>query len=591
MQLTIMDNLASSVLGVMNNSLPNSLKYYDSAWHLYLAEGSSTLEFKVSKIKDGKIVDNLEIFKAGNHVKFTEDGEPHFLKMLKVTSNRTTITILCVDITLELLNEDCDAYSPNQSNTIDWYFSVFGLAQGNVIIGINEVKGQTRKLSWDGRQTKLARLMSIVKQFDAEYEFKNILYPSGALRYIVINIYKKNDGKKVQGVGKNRTDINLKIDQDIENISREEDMTGLFNAVEVTGKDGLKCTTVSRNEVDDSGREEFYIRYGESTAYAPFSANMFPANVANENTFGDRWIKRKFETDYTHQDDLVKYMFMQLQKYAYPVITISLDMAAGINWVQYGLNIGDTIKITDMKYDKSGIIIRSRVSEIIKSFDNTATNKIVLTNFIELKSKISSSIKDTMNKMIEDATPYISSISTSSSIIFKKSTDITTLTPIVNKGEKEVDLTSDFSFSWLVNDTEKSTNKSFTVEYSDLTEETNLVTLNIYKNSEKISSAQISLSKIADGISPINLFIKSSNGYQFKNNVINTTFTAILYQNNKEIDSDSTKFSYVWSKTNADGTADTAWNLAHQSSQKSITISNSDVSQRATFNCTAEPLS
>ena len=591
MQFTIMDNLASSVLGIMNNSLPKSLKYYDSVWHQYLAEGSSTLEFKISKIKDGKIVDNLEIFKAGNHVKFTEDGEPHFLKMLKVTSNRTTISVLCVDITLELLNEDCDVYYSSQSDTIEWYFSVFGLAQGNVSIGINEVKGQTRSLSWDKRQTKLARLISIVKEFDAEYEFKNILYPSGALRYIVINIYKKNDNKKIQGVGRNRTDINLKIDQDIDNISREEDMSSVFNAIEATGKDGLKCTTVSRNEVDDSGREEFYIRYGESTAFAPFSANMFPANVANENTLGDRWIKRKFETDYTDQNDLVKYMFMQLKKFAYPLITISLDMAAGINWVQYGLHIGDSIKITDMKYDKSGIIIRSRVSEIIKSFDDASSNKIVLTNFVELKSKISSDIKDTMNKMIEAATPYISSISSSSSIIFKKSTDTTTLTPIVNKGEKEVELTSDFSFSWLVNDTEKSTNKSFTVKYSDLTEETNLVTLNIYKNSEKISTSQISLSKIADGISPINLFIKSSNGYQFKNNVINTTFTAILYQNNKEIDSDSTKFSYVWTKTKADGTADTAWNLAHQSSQKSITISNSDVSQRATFNCTAEPLS
>ena len=93
-----------------------------------------------------------------------------------------------------------------------------------------------------------------------------------------------------------------------------------------------------------------------------------------------------------------------------------------------------------------------------------------------------------------------------------------------------------------------------------------------------------------DGVSPINLVIESSNGYQFKNNVINTTFTAILYQNNKEIDSDGTKFAYVWSKTKSDGTADTAWNLAHQSSQKSITITNSDILQRATFNCTAESL-
>ena len=93
-----------------------------------------------------------------------------------------------------------------------------------------------------------------------------------------------------------------------------------------------------------------------------------------------------------------------------------------------------------------------------------------------------------------------------------------------------------------------------------------------------------------DGISPINLVIKSSNGYQFKNGIINTTLTAKLYQNNKEIDSDGTGFAYIWSKTNADGTLDTDWNLAHQTSQKSITITYSDVLQRATFDCTAESL-
>ena len=93
-----------------------------------------------------------------------------------------------------------------------------------------------------------------------------------------------------------------------------------------------------------------------------------------------------------------------------------------------------------------------------------------------------------------------------------------------------------------------------------------------------------------DGTSPINLVIASSNGYQFKNGIINTTLTAKLYQNNKEIDSDGTGFAYVWSKTNADGTEDTAWNLAHQASQKSITITNSDIWQRVTFDCTAESL-
>lgn len=113
---------------------------------------------------------------------------------------------------------------------------------------------------------------------------------------------------------------------------------------------------------------------------------------------------------------------------------------------------------------------------------------------------------------------------------------------------------------------------------------------------DKISDSVIpsnytwSLIRGNDGVSPINLIIESSNGSQFKNNIINTTFTAKLYQDNKEIDKDGTKYAYVWSKVNSDGTVDTTWNLAHQTSQKSITITNSDVWKKATFNCTAEPL-
>ena len=62
------------------------------------------------------------------------------------------------------------------------------------------------------------------------------------------------------------------------------------------------------------------------------------------------------------------------------------------------------------------------------------------------------------------------------------------------------------------------------------------------------------------------------------------------YSNRVAMDIDGTRFAYVWTKTNFDGTVDTAWNLAHQTSQKSITITNSDVRQRATFDCTAESL-
>lgn len=136
--------------------------------------------------------------------------------------------------------------------------------------------------------------------------------------------------------------------------------------------------------------------------------------------------------------------------------------------------------------------------------------------------------------------------------------------------------------SWMPSSSEVTTADypSYRGEYSDISSE----------QSMDPSDYTWTITRGNDGNSPINLVIESSNGYQFKNNVINTTFTAILYQDNKEIDSDGTKFAYVWSKTKSDGTADTAWNLAHQSSKKIITITNSDVWQRATFNCTAEPL-
>ena len=590
MQLKVLDNIQANVLAVLNNDLPNALHYRDDKWHSYAAEGSSSYEFTIDKYKDGKLIEGLDIFSFGNHISFKYIDIKKMMKMVSIKENRLTKIITCVDVSLELISEDVEAYVANEPHTIEWYFSTFGLQIGNIIIGLNELSTLKKTLSWDGKQTKYSRLLSIVNKFDGECEFVHELNQNGSLKNIIVNIYKKNDGGMSHGIGKDRSDVLLTIGKDIEDINRDIDGRNIFTAVRATGKDGLRTTSVSLSERNSSGQEEYYLRRGSDTAYAPLAADLYPANTKNAGSMDDKWVLRILESEYTTEADLGAYMISVLKKNAYPIISYNLNMATSIEWLKYGLNLGDTIKITDMSFNNTGLILKARVAELIISFSNPSQNSIVLSNFIELKSKLSSDILSIMDKLINDKTPYISTLSSTGSIIFKKLTDTTTLTPIVNKGEKEVSLTSDFSFSWLVNDTEKSTNKSFTVKYSDLTEETNLVTLNIYKNSEKISSAQISLSKIADGISPINLFIKSSNGYQFKNNVINTTFTAILYQNNKEIDSDSTKFSYVWTKTNADGTADIAWNLAHQSSQKSITISNSDVSQRATFNCTAEPL-
>ncbi|HFI0000934.1 TPA: phage tail spike protein [Streptococcus suis] len=94
----------------------------------------------------------------------------------------------------------------------------------------------------------------------------------------------------------------------------------------------------------------------------------------------------------------------------------------------------------------------------------------------------------------------------------------------------------------------------------------------------------------ADGKSPILMIIKTSNGNLFKNNLINTVLTATLWRGGEEIDTDGSRFSYIWTKTDADGNADTLWNQAHTYSSKSITITQQDVFRRAQFECAIEPI-
>ena len=121
---------------------------------------------------------------------------------------------------------------------------------------------------------------------------------------------------------------------------------------------------------------------------------------------------------------------------------------------------------------------------------------------------------------------------------------------------------------------------SYRGEYSDFTQ----------ADSTNPSDYTWSLMRGNDGKSPILMTIKTSNGNLFKNNLINTVLTATLWQEGEEIDKDGSQFSYIWTKTDADGNADTLWNQAHTYSSKSITITQQDIFRRAQFECSIEPI-
>ncbi len=573
-------------LGIISNDIPQALHFKDDKQHEFLAEGAETFELTIEKYMNGLLQENTGMLVYGNILSFyDENNKSHVFIIQHPIETRRTIKLQCTSLNLELINEQIGKYASATPLTFFQYLNNMDmLIYSSMQLNINEVADRSLALTFDAQETKLARLLNLVNAFGAECEMLPILTTEGTMDHLELNVYLANDGNSNSGVGRYRNDVLITIGKDVQDITRDIDGTNMFNATEVTGQNGEHFTNVNVSILNENGEEEFYIRPGSTTAYAPLSRMKYPATADINNT--DGWTRRNFQIQSTAPSDLADYAIKMLKSYAYPVVSYSLTTSTGLNWDKYNLRIGDTIKISDMKFDDQGLVLSARVTEKVTSRANPNLNSIVFSNFVRRKVQTSTELQNLITKQI----PYNISILTDNGTVLKKAGDSTTLSVYMSKGQDlDTQIIPD-KFIWSINGNAVPAGGTLLLKYDDLKKDTNIITVQTIINDNVVATSQITISKIYDGVSPINLVIESSNGYQFKNNVINTTFTAKLYQNNTEIDRDGTEFAYIWTKTNSDGTVDTAWNLAHQTSQKSIKITNSDIWQRATFDCTAEPL-
>lgn len=93
---------------------------------------------------------------------------------------------------------------------------------------------------------------------------------------------------------------------------------------------------------------------------------------------------------------------------------------------------------------------------------------------------------------------------------------------------------------------------------------------------------------IADEVDKVGLYkvdIISSNGLVFKNGVVSTTLIARVYKNSIDVTDTINAARFKWTKTNADGTPDTAWNTSYAGGHKQVMITGEDIFQRASFKC------
>ncbi|MHC4024359.1 phage tail protein [Streptococcus sp. KHUD_018] len=248
MLLTIHDATLQKVAFV-DNSKQNTLNYYNDTWSRDMPTGASTFEFTVFK---KAIQSDTASSKAYQHlnerawVSFRHNGRTYLFNVMSVEENEQTIKCYCENLNLELINELVNSYKATRAMTFAEYCKEMALLNyAHLTIGINEISDQQRILEWTTQETKLARLLNLAKQFNAEIEFDTQLKADSTLKKFTVNIYHEHDDTH-QGVGRIRNDVVLKYGKNISSITRKVDKTGIFNTIRPTGK----MPTV---EVEESG--------------------------------------------------------------------------------------------------------------------------------------------------------------------------------------------------------------------------------------------------------------------------------------------------------------------------------------------------
>ena len=256
----------------------------------------------------------------------------------------------------------------------------------------------------------------------------------------------------------------------------------------------LKEISVSTTEVvidpkktqewkNEKGEVEFYLK--GSLLFAPLSKELYPSVLTGTET-NDNWIRKDMEVDTDSEEVLISTALRNLRKYCYPAITYEADG-------YFDLDIGDTVKIQDTGFAPM-LVLEARVSEQQISFTNPSENKTVFANFQALQNKVSDSLLTRMAKLAEQAIPYELKLSTDQGTSFKNRTGQSLL---MAKLEKNGKVYKPIIF-YKKGDSIIGSGSQMLVRATDF-EGTLQVTVEAYLNDEKVATAEVTFSNVADG--------------------------------------------------------------------------------------------
>lgn len=250
--LVIHDSKLHPVL-LLDNEKQGTLNYFDDTWTRQLTTGSSVFEFSVYKKTlegDNPLNHKYQVLNDQAFVSFVHKDKVQLFNIMQIEETETTVRCYCENLNLELLNEYCNPYKATKAMSFEEYLVAFDILNwGALTIGTNEVKDKKLTLEWTGQDTKLARLLSIANNFDAEIEFETQLHNNYTFKAFIINIYKEYEEGKSYGVGRDRSDTVLRYQKNIAGITKKLDKRQIYNAIRPYGKKTVKGERVISNPV------------------------------------------------------------------------------------------------------------------------------------------------------------------------------------------------------------------------------------------------------------------------------------------------------------------------------------------------------
>lgn len=490
MQIWIHDKNMRKVCA-LNNNVPGMLPYSNSQWHPYLEYSTSTFDFTIPKIVNGKLHEDVKYINDDMFVSFYYDNTYHVFYVSQLVENDTTFQVTCNNTNLELAQEQSIALKSDTAQSIAWYLEhleILGFT--NLEIGVNEVSDKTRKLEFEPQDTKLAQLHSLMSKFDAEMAFRTELNRDGTLKRFIIDIYQQPD-ENHHGIGKVRGDVVLYFQNELKGVQVTSDKTQLFNAGNFIGQDGVNLNDVEFEEKNELGQVEFYSRRGNSLVFAPLSRERYPSTMNPGNA--DNWTRKDFETEYKDVNALKGYALRTIKQYAYPLMTYTVDIQSSFIENYKDINLGDTVKIINNNF-RGGLALEARVSEMVISFDMSLNNSVVFTNFRRLDNKPSGSLQQRIDEIVSKSLPYRVEITTTNGTVFKNGVGRSTVRPVLKQGDKTVNATWRFVIDGAI----KYVGMTYDMVAAQITQPTAL-TVSAWVDNKEVASEEVTFLNVSDG--------------------------------------------------------------------------------------------